>query len=205
MRLLAITLLVAFPLFMLAEVPDDSLKSSRKSWYLLAQLNLDIPGNWKTLQSTDEFNMTYGGGIGVGYRIHLKHDIIIDSNLSFCYDKLDTTSFYIPPCDSYLERWSVPLSLSLGYAIELIDNINITPLVGIEITYCFSNKATIENKLSNYCYNDFNTSWGIGCGLCLLNKFGIDFTGYFGLANLTSQPKTNIYDNKVRMAFKYFF
>lgn len=205
MRRLVMALLVAFPLFMLAEVPDDSLKSSRNSWYLLTQLNLNIPGNWKSLHSSDEISMSYGGGIGIGHRIHLKYDIIIDANLSICYDKLNTSSFFIHSSDSYLKRWTVPLSFSAGYPFELMDDIKIIPFASVETTYCFSNKANIDNKPSKYCYNDFNISWGIGCGLCLYDKFGIDFLGYFGLANLTNQSITNIYDNKVRMSFKYFF
>lgn len=60
--------------------------------------------------------------------------------------------------------------------------------------------STSENQRNN-----LNMSWGIGCGLRFYEKYEIDIIGYFGLLHMITQKDTELYDNKIRMSFKYFF
>ncbi len=187
-----------------ADEIDSISKNHRISWAVMPQLNLNMPGNWKTLKSTD-VSMTYGGGIGVNCKIQLKSDWLIHTGISVCYDQLHISESYISPHAVNLERWSAPISISFGHSFRLFEDVNIVPLASAEAAYCFSSKINVRNSIDDFKWNNFNISWGIGCGLELYNKYEIDFIGYFGLPHLIRRTNIDLYDNKVRMLFKYFF
>jgi len=189
---------------MKADEPDAISTYHRISWAVMPQLNLNMPGNWKTLKSHD-VSMTYGGGIGINCKIQLKSDWLINAGVSIYYDQLHIFESSISPNAVNLERWSAPVAISFGHSFRLFEDVNIVPLASAEAAYCFSNKINVTNDMDDYKWNRFNISWGIGCGLELNNKYEIDMIGYFGLPHLISQSKIDLYDNKVRMSFKYFF
>lgn len=203
MRQLVLAFISAFPLFMIAEEIDATSKIRKNSWAFMPIFNINIPGNWKTLHATKEPVFSYGAGLGLNYRIFLKFDIFIDANLSFCYDSIDMSSFTISDSDFFLHRWSVPLSVNLGYPFKLTEDKDIVPLVGQEFSYGFCHKYYRPKEINEY--NHFNFSWGFGCGLRFYDKYEIDVMGYFGLFNFIKQTNMNTYDNKIRMSLKYFF
>ncbi len=203
-RCLLMALFLVFPSFVRAEETDVKTKDTQITWAIMPQLNLNMPGNWKTLKSTDS-NISYGGGLGINCGIKLKYDWLINTGFSICYDNLHISESYISAHPIDLERWSAPLSISLGHSFIIFDEVEIIPLASVEASYCFSNKISDRNDMHVYNWNPFNISWGIGCGLGLNDKYEIDIVGYFGLPHLIRQSNNNLYDNKVRMSFKYYF
>ncbi len=203
-RSFLIAILVGSSSLMKADEPDAMSTYPRISWAVMPQFNLNMPGNWKTLKSTD-VSMTYGGGVGVNCKIQLKSDWFINAGFSVCYDILHIIESYISLKPVNLERWSTPVSISLGHSFRLFEDMDIVPLAGAEAAYCFSNKIKFTDGMDDYKWNRFNISWGIGCGLEFCNKYEIDMMGYFGLSHLIRRTNFDLYDNKVRMSFKYFF
>ncbi len=203
-RYLLIAMLASSSSQMKADEPEDMSTFSRISWAIMPQLNLNMPGNWKTLKSSD-VTMSYGGGVGINCKIQIKSDWLINTGVSVYYDKLHISESYLSLYAVNLERWSAPVSISLGHSFSIFDDVNIVPLISAEASYCFSNKINVRNGLDDYKWNRFNMSWGIGCGLEFYNKYEIDMIGYFGLPHLIRRTNIDLYDNKVRMSFKYFF
>ncbi len=203
-RPLLIVVLVCSPSFMRAHEPDAISSFPRISWAIMPQLNLNMLGNWKTLKSND-VKISYGGGIGINCKILLKSDWLINTGVSICFDNLHISESYISPGSVNLERWTAPVSISLGHSFSILEDVNIIPLVSAEAAYCFSNKIKVTDDMDDCKWNRFNISWGIGCGLEFDHKYEIDFLGYFGLLHLIRQFNTDVYDNKVRVSFKYFF
>lgn len=202
MRTLLIFIVLLTPLFMKSE-EKDATKDVRISWAICPKLNMNIPGNWKSFDPIKEDVITYGGGIGTNCRIPLNFNMIIDADFSIIYD-----NFHIPKSDNSfkflkLERWSLPISISLGYSVAITEDMNIEPLIGAEISYYLKNK--VYNKdLSDYEWNRLNVCWCMGCGFIINNKFGIDLRGCFGLSRVLKIHNANLYNNKVRISIKYF-
>lgn len=193
------------PSIMRAEDTGNAIKRSRISWALMPQFNLNIPGNWKTFKPYDKTNISYGGGIGCACRIQLKGNWFIDGDVSICYDNLHISASKVIPHAISLERLSVPISISIEHSFGISDEMDILPLTGIEGSYCFSNKVSDSIDMPDFNWNHLNLSWGIGCGLCFYDKYEIDIIGYFGLLHMISQSDIDLYANKIRMSFKYFF
>ena len=198
-------ILMAYPSIIRAEDTDAIKKDIRISWAVMPQFDLNLPGNWKTLKPAEEIKMTYGGGIGVSGRIQLKSDWLIESGVSICYDNLQITSSKLSQDTFQLSKWSIPISLSLGHSFKIDDEMGIVPLAGIEASYSLNNKVNESSDMNVYKWNRYNFSWGIGCGLCLGDRYEIDVMGYFGLVNIISHSKTDLTDNRIRMSFKYYF
>ncbi len=189
---------------MKADETDAISTYHRISWAIMPQLNLNMPGNWKSMKSTD-VSMTYGGGVGINCKIQLKSDWLINTGVSVCYDQLHISESSISQNAVKLERWSAPISISFGHSFRLFEDVNIVPLAGAEAAYCFSNKIKVTEGMDAYKCNLFNISWGIGCGLELFNKYEIDMIGYFGLPHLIKLSNIDLYNNKVNISLKYFF
>ena len=204
-RCILMIMLLAFTSVLRGEETNAFTKHFRIVWAVMPQFDLNLPGNWKTFKPYDKSSISYGGGIGGGCRIQFKSDWLVDVGVSICYDKLHIFESEISSRAISLERWSAPLSISFGHSFGISDDMDIIPLAGIEGSYCFSNKVNDNNSMDAFKWNQLNFSWGIGCGLGFDDNYEIDIVGYFGLPHMMSQSKTNLYDNKVRMSFKYFF
>lgn len=198
-------LLLTFPFVIRGDETNSMSNRNRISWAIMPQFNLNLPGNWKTFRPNDKTNISYGGGIGGGCRIQFKSNWLVDAGVSICYDKLHISESKISTHALCLERWSVPLSISLGHSFDISDEMDIIPLAGIESSYCFSNKVSECIDLPDFNWNQLNVSWGIGCGLGFNDNYEIAAVGYFGLPHMIRQSNTGLYDNKVRITFKYFF
>lgn len=204
-RYFLVMVLLAFSSVIKGEKIDAMTKHIQFSWAVMPQFNINLPGNWKILGPYDKNNMSFGGGIGGECRIQLKSDWLIDAGISICYDKLHISASKITPYTIYLERWTIPLSVSIGHSFGIDEEVDVIPLAGVEASYCFSSKVYPSNDPYRYNWNRLNISWGIGCGLCLSDKYEIDIVGYLGLPQMIRQSNTDLYDNKLRMSFKYFF
>ena len=202
---LLMAILLVYPITIRAEVTNTIKKDSRISWAVMPQFNINLPGNWKTLKSSEEIIMNYGGGIGVSGRMQLKSDWLIESGVSICYDILQISSSKLSQHTLQLSKWSIPISISLGHSFKIDEGRDLVPLVGFEASYSFSNKNKESSDMNVYEWNCFNISWGIGCGLCLSDRYEIDVIGYFGLVNIIRFSKIDLTDNKIRMSFKYYF
>lgn len=203
--LLLIAIFLIYPSIIKADDTENSIKRNRISWALMPQFNLNTPGNWKSFKPYDKTNISYGGGIGCACRIQLKGNWLIDAGTSICYDNYHISASNVMPHAIGLERWTVPISTSIGHSFVISDEKDILPLAGIEVSYCFSNKISDSFDMPDFNCNRLNLSWGIGCGLRFYEKYEIDIIGYFGLLHMITQKDTELYDNKIRMSFKYFF
>lgn len=202
--LVLIAMCLVYPSIMRAEDTNTFKKDSRISWAVMPRFNLNIPGNWKTLKPAEEIKINYGGGIGVSGRIQLKSDWLIESGASICYDNLQITSSELSQHTLHLSKWSIPVSICLGHSFKIDDEMDLVPLAGVEASYSFSNKINESTDTYVYKCNCFNISWGIGCGICLNDRYEIDIIGYFGLVNIIRHLNTDISENKVCMSFKYY-
>ena len=202
---LLMAILLAYPTIIRAEDINTIKNDSRISWAVMPQFNLNLPGNWKTLKPDEEIKINYGGGIGVSGRIQFKSDWLIESGVSICYDNLQITSSKLSQHTFQLNKWSVPISISLGHSFKIDEERNLVPLAGFEASYSFSNKINEISDINVYKWNCFNISWGIGCGLLFSDQYEIDVIGYFGLMNIIRHSKIDLTDNKICMSFKYYF
>ncbi len=208
MRSLLVIMLSVLPFISLAEETYPTKKSNRIEWFLSPRLNLNITGNWKSLRPIDNLEMSYGGGIGAGFRLNLKSDLFIDTDVSICYDNISISEPNVFSGTLNANCWTLPIHISLGYPFKIDEEIDILPLASIGSYYCLSNKIDSYNdsKLADLKWNRLNLSWGIGCALGFFSKYEIDIIGYFGLSRLINKNlNPDIYDNKVRLSFKYFF
>ena len=202
---LLMAMLLAYPSIIRAEDTNSIKKDSRISWSVMPQFDINLPGNWKTLKPSEEIKINYGGGIGVCCKTQLKSDWLIESGVSICYDNLQISSSKLSQHTLQLSKWAIPISISLGHSFKIDEGRDLVPLAGFEASYSFSNKNKESSDMNVYKWNYFNISWGIGCGICLNDRYEIDVIGYFGLVNIMRHSKTDLTDNKIRMSFKYYF
>lgn len=169
-------------------------------WGLAPSFHINIPGDWKSTKSANN-SYGYGGGVGLLCNLRNGHDFFVEAGISINCDELKLYAIDKETEEQNLTRWCASIPLTCGYQFCIGDELNISPLIGFDLSYSLSGKYRREDL----CVKPFNLSGGIGVGL-QRDLISIDLMGYFGLLktiDIGNSAQKN--DNKVCITVKYLF
>lgn len=177
-------------------------------WGVKPSFNINIPGGW----TSNDVTISYGGGLGGVCNISWLTNWYLEPGISFDVNDLKLNTSDEIGGEISLTRCSVSASLTGGYLLEITDLLNISPLVGVEFSYFFSNHTSDvpDNPADDMdgVFKPVNFSCGVGCDI-VRDNISVSIMGYFGLIDMKKRKSpvsySELFDNRVKVSVKYYF
>lgn len=176
-------------------------------WGVKPSFNINIPGGW----TSKDVTISYGCGIGGVCNVSWLSNWYLEPGVSFDVNDIKFNTSDATGSEISLTRCSVSASLTGGYLLEITDLLNISPLVGVEFSYFFSNHTSDvpDNPAENIddMLKPVNFSCGFGCDI-IRDNISIGIIGYFGMIYMKKRNfplSSEIFDNRVKVSVKYYF
>ena len=191
-------------------LPEDNQNVMRVEWGLTAAFDLNIPGDWLSIDTSQETLLGYGGRFGGVMALKWTKGWEAEVAFTIGLDRLPLPVHTSQSFKVNLDRWSLSLPVTAGYIFDATEEMGIGPIAGIDLSYSLRNHLQSTATVSHAeepLWKPFNLSWGFGCAM-KFGRYEVDVTGWFGTINLLRRNSLNLpspcYPNVVRVGVKYF-
>ncbi|MDE6027661.1 MAG: PorT family protein [Muribaculaceae bacterium] len=192
-------------------IPTNDKSGIRVEWGVAAAFDINIPGDWRSTDTSTEVNLGFGGQAGGVVNLCWKQGWRFEAGLTAGYDRLEFS--YLPEVKERisLDRWSLNVPVTTRYMFEATEEMRIGPVAGFNFSYFFSDDVSanydIKDSVESNIWNRSNAAWGFGAGL-QFDRYAVDITGWFGMVDMIKKNHFNLsspcYPNVVRISVKYF-
>ena len=192
-------------------IPTNDKSGIGVEWGVTAAFDINIPGDWKSTDTSTEVNLGFGDQARGVVNLCWKQGWRFEAGLTAGYDRLEFS--YLPEVKERisLDRWSLNIPVTARYMFEATEEMKIGPVVGFNFSYfspmMFRLIMILKNSVESKIWNRFNAAWGFGAGL-QFDMYAVDIIGWFGMVDMIKKNHFNLstpcYPNVVRISVKYF-
>lgn len=185
-------------------------RTPKAIWGLTAEFDLNIPGDWRSTDTSQETLVGYGGRIGGGMALRWPKGWQLETALTVGYDRLPLPTYPHQTFTADLDRWSLSIPITAGYIFDATEEMGIGPVAGVDFSWSFADRlhsSTTFPTSGDPLWNPFSICWGFGCAM-RFKQYEVTVTGWFGTIDIIRRNPLSLpphcYPNNVRIGLKYF-
>lgn len=161
-------------------------------------------GGFDKIETEDDL-FTYGGNLGVCYKLKNRYGWFFEPTLSFSFGDYEFCSSDAVHKAS-LTAIEVPVKFGHDFKLPVLD-MTVSPLIAVKPIFALGGHLTLDGV--RYPWNRFNIAGCFGFGLLVDDKFGINIRGDINLLksihNLPQNSGIINHSGMVNIALKYYF